>query len=143
MITSMAVVYRLIPVQVGALIAVMTVVVIGAVVSRRLMSPPRASETESKDKFGHLSRDWPLVVSRLWSNMLGLVSVLLVAYFWVALLTRRAWQPIFPGAGLVVVAALALSILMSAIAGRVGSRRWYFATVAALVAFLFFALRMH
>jgi hypothetical protein len=84
-----------------------------------------------------------MVVSRLWSNMLGLISILLVAYFWFALLTPHAWQPIFPGAGLVVVAALASSILMSAIAGWVGSRRWYFATVAALVTFLFFGLRIH
>lgn len=84
-----------------------------------------------------------MVVSRLWSNMLGLISSLLVAYFGVALVTPLAWQPIFPGAGFVVLAALASSILMSAIAGWVGSRRWYFATVAALVTFLFFGLRIH
>jgi len=84
-----------------------------------------------------------MVVSRLWSNMLGLISILLVAYFWLALLTPHAWRPVFPGAGLVVVAALASSILMSAIAGWVGSRRWYLATVVALVTFLFVGLRIH
>jgi len=84
-----------------------------------------------------------MVASRLWSNFLGLVSILFVAYFWLALLTPRAWQPIFPGAGLVVVAALASSILMSAIAGCIGSRRWYIATVAALATFLYLNLRIH
>jgi len=79
----------------------------------------------------------------MWSNALGSASILLVGYFWFALLTPRAWQPVFPGAGLFVVTCLILSILMSAIAGWVGSRRWYFATAAALGTFLFFGLRMH
>ena len=89
---------------------------------------------------------WPVTalrMSRLGSNLLGLISMLLVAYFWLALLTQLVWQPIFPGAGLVVVAALASSVLMSAIAGWIGSRRWYFATLAALVTFLFFGLSIH
>ena len=84
-----------------------------------------------------------ILMTSLWANALGLASSLLVGYFWFALLTPRAWQPVFPGAGLVVVACLILSIFMSAIVGWVGSRRWYFATAAALGTFLFVGLRMH
>lgn len=34
-------------------------------------------------------------MSRLCSNMLGLISALFVPFSWLALLTRHAWQPIF------------------------------------------------
>jgi hypothetical protein len=75
--------------------------------------------------------------------MLGSLSVLLVGYFWLALLSPIVWQPIFPGAGFVVLAALAISVLMSAIAAWTSSRRWYFATAAAVGTVLFVGLRMH
>jgi hypothetical protein len=77
-----------------------------------------------------------------WTNALGLVSILLVGYFWFALLVPGAWRPIFPGAGLVVAACLFLAIIISAVAGWAGSRRWYLATAAAVGALLFCGLGM-
>lgn len=84
-----------------------------------------------------------MVATRICANALGLVSVLLVGYFWVALFTPHAWQPVFPGAGFVVVGCLFLSLVMSASAGWLGSRRWYLATAATLATLLFVGLRMH
>jgi hypothetical protein len=84
-----------------------------------------------------------MLTTRLWANALGSASSLLVAYFWFALLTPHAWQPVFSGAGSIVVACIILSILMSTVAGWIGSHRWYFATAAALGTFLFVGLRMH
>jgi hypothetical protein len=74
---------------------------------------------------------------------MGLLSILIISYFWLALLVPHTWQPVFPGAGFVVVAALLSAIVMSAVAGTAGSRRWYFVTAAALGTFLFLGLRMH
>jgi hypothetical protein len=84
-----------------------------------------------------------VVAMRTWANALGLASILLVGYFWFALLTPHAWQPVFQGAGFLVVGCLFLSVVMSASAGWLGSRRWYLATAAALAMLLFFGLRMH
>jgi uncharacterized BrkB/YihY/UPF0761 family membrane protein len=76
-------------------------------------------------------------------NALGLASLLVVSCFWLALLVPRIWRPVFPGAGLVVIAALVLSLTFSVLAASFGSPRWYFATVAALGTLLFVGLRMH
>jgi hypothetical protein len=84
-----------------------------------------------------------MVKARSWTNVLGLTSLFLVGYFWLALLMPHVWQPVFPGAGFIVVGCLFLSIVMSASAGWLGSRRWYLATVVALATLLFFGLRMH
>ena len=84
-----------------------------------------------------------MVTRRPWTNILGGTSLALVGYFWLALVLPRLWQPIFPGAGLVVVASLFLSLLMSALSGYCGSSRWYLASATALGTLLFIGLRMH
>jgi len=82
------------------------------------------------------------VSSSFWPNAIGSVSALVVGYFWLALMAQRVWQPVFPGAGFFVIGALALSILMSAMAGWVGSRRWYVVTAAAVGTLLLVGFRM-
>jgi uncharacterized BrkB/YihY/UPF0761 family membrane protein len=83
-----------------------------------------------------------MVKHEILPGTLGLISIVLVAYFWLALLMPQAWQPVFPGAGFVVVGCLLLSIVTSAWAAWLGSRRWYLATVAALGTLVFFGFRM-
>jgi hypothetical protein len=77
------------------------------------------------------------------ANTLGSVSVALVVYFWLALLVPHVWHPVFAGAGWVLMASLIAAVVMSAIAGYVGSARWYFATALAVATFLFVGFRMH
>lgn len=84
-----------------------------------------------------------MVKHEKWAAALGLISLALIVYFWLALLVPNAWRPVFHGAGFAVIACLLLSVVMSASAGWLGSRGWYLATVAALGTLLFLGLRMH
>lgn len=84
-----------------------------------------------------------MVAVRGLSHVLGLTSLFFVVYFWLALLLPHVWQPIFPGAGFMIVGCLLLSTVGSVSAGWLGSRRWYFVAVAALVTLLFIGLRMY
>jgi hypothetical protein len=82
------------------------------------------------------------VITRIWTSAFGLLSILIVGYFWLLMLVPIAWNLRFPGGGFALVAILLLSIIVSGIAGLAGSRRWYLVTIAAVGTFLFLGFRM-
>ena len=83
-----------------------------------------------------------MTVRRIGANGMGLLSILIVGYFWFALLVRHAWQPVFPGAGFLVIGTVVSALVMSIIAGAAGSRRWYFVSALAFATFLFIGFGM-
>jgi len=84
-----------------------------------------------------------MIVTRLWSNVLGVVAVLPLLYFWAAFALPGVWRPIFPGAGFLIVSVLLLGLAASVVAGYLGSRRWYLVTAAVVGTCLFVGFRMH
>jgi len=78
----------------------------------------------------------------LW-NICGVLSLLILAHFWIVLLDpfKRGWH--YPGEAAGFLIAIVAAGLLSVAAGIGGSRYWYGSTLGVVVTVGFVMTRMH
>ena len=78
-----------------------------------------------------------------WTAIMGILSVLPVAYFWGCGAAFELFHIWCKGSTLPVLLGLFASVPLSAVAGTYGSRAWYLVTAVSVGTLLFFTFRLH
>ena len=77
------------------------------------------------------------------SIVAGVISVILLLYFWAVFLAPRGWGLRYPGGFRAALVTLVLCVALSFLGGRLGARWCYWITTAAILTFVYYGFFYH